>query len=206
MRVERWWSRPAFARGTRRCTHFATRSRARVVLEVGTHSPWVSRLLEELGHEVLVANARRVRAIAESQKKTDENDAELLARLGRADPKLLAPLAHRTEETQADLVVVRARDALVKARTVLINSVRGQVKSLGARLPSRNSRSFHTLTEELPEKVRKALQLTNPSSTSTSRSAPTSAASNSSSRTSTRRLPTLARSMASAPSPRSPTC
>jgi transposase len=140
--------------------HFATRSRARVVLEVGTHSPWVSRLLEELGHEVLVANARRVRAIAESQKKTDENDAELLARLGRADPKLLAPLAHRTEETQADLVVVRARDALVKARTLLVNSVRGQVKSLGARLPKRNPGSFHTLAEELPENVREVLKLT----------------------------------------------
>lgn len=135
--------------------HFATRSRTRVVLEVGTHSPWVSRLLEELGHEVLVANARRVRAIAESQKKTDENDAELLARLGRADPRLLAPLAHRKEETQADLVAVRARDALVKARTMLINSVRGQVKSLGGRLPGRNPGSFHTL--ELPETLRQTL-------------------------------------------------
>jgi transposase len=140
--------------------HFAMRSRARVVLEVGTHSPWVSRLLEELGHEVLVANARRVRAIAESQKKTDENDAELLARLGRADPKLLAPLAHRKEETQADLVAVRARDALVKARTLLINSVRGQVKSLGGRLRRRNPGSFHTLGAELPEALRKTLEPT----------------------------------------------
>lgn len=140
--------------------HFAMRLPARVVLEVGTHSPWVSRLLEELGHEVLVANSRRVRAIAESQKKTDENDAELLARLGRADPKLLAPLAHRTEKTQADLVVLRARDALVKARTLLVNSVRGQVKSLGARLPRRNPGSFHTLAEELPENVRAVLKLT----------------------------------------------
>lgn len=137
--------------------HFATRSQARVVLEVGTHSPWVSRLLEELGHEVLVANARRVRVIAESQKKTDENDAELLARLGRADPKLLAPLAHRTEETQADLIVVRSRDALVKSRTGLVNTVRGLVKSLGGRLPSRNPACFHTLVEVLPEKLREVL-------------------------------------------------
>lgn len=137
--------------------HFATRSRARVVLEVGTHSPWVSRLLEELGHEVLVANSRRVRAIAESQKKTDENDAELLARLGRVDPRLLVPLAHRTEETQADLVVVRARDALVKSRTVLINSVRGQVKSLGGRLSKRNPGCFHKLRDELPKALRESL-------------------------------------------------
>jgi transposase len=84
--------------------HFATRSRARVVLEVGMHPPWVSRLLAELGHKVVVANSRRVRAIAASQKKTDENDAELLARLGRVEPKLV-PLAHHKEETQADLVL-----------------------------------------------------------------------------------------------------
>jgi transposase len=133
--------------------HFTMRSPARVVLEVGTHSPWVSRLLEELGHEVIVANSRRVRAIAESQKKTDENDAELLARLGRVDPKLLAPLAHRKEETQADLVVLRARDVLVKARTMLVTSVRNQVKSLGERLPRRNPGSFHKLAEESPKKV-----------------------------------------------------
>lgn len=140
--------------------YFATRSRARVVLEVGTHSPWVSRLVEELGHEVVVANSRRLRAIAASQKKTDENDAELLARLGRVDPKLLAPLAHRKEETQADLVVVRARDALVKARTMLINSVRGHVKSLGGRLPRRNPHYFHTLGAELPEALRAVLEPT----------------------------------------------
>lgn len=140
--------------------YFALRMPARVVLEVGTHSPWVSRVLEELGHEVIVANARRVRAIAESQKKTDENDAELLARLGRADPRLLAPLAHRKEDTQADLVAVRARDALVKARTLLVNSVRGQTKSLGQRLPSRSPGSFHTLADELPESVRAILETT----------------------------------------------
>jgi transposase len=140
--------------------HFAVRAPARVVLEVGTHSPWVSRLLEELGHEVLVANARRVRAIAESQKKTDENDAELLARLGRVDPRLLAPLAHRKEETQADLVVVRAREALVKARTLLVNSVRGQVKSLGERLPGRSPSAFHTLGDELPEPLDETLEPT----------------------------------------------
>jgi transposase len=117
----------------------------------------VSRLLGELGHEVLVANPRRVRAIADSQKKTDQHDAELLARLGRVDPKLLAPLVHRREDTQTDLVVVRARDALVKARTLLVNSVRGQVKSLGARLPSRNPGCFHTLVDVLPEALRPVL-------------------------------------------------
>jgi transposase len=35
----------------------------RIVLEAGTHSPWVSRLLESQKHEVIVANARKVRLI-----------------------------------------------------------------------------------------------------------------------------------------------
>ena len=81
---------------------------ARVVLEVGTHSPWVSRRLQALGHEVIVANPRRVRLIAENDAKTDGFDAELLARLGRVDPRLLAPVAHRGEQAQRDLVPGRA--------------------------------------------------------------------------------------------------
>lgn len=74
---------------------FAGMERVRIVLEVGTHSPWMSRLLESLGHEVVVANAHRVRLIAQSTKKTDRNDAETLARLGRADVALLHPVRHR---------------------------------------------------------------------------------------------------------------
>jgi len=75
---------------------------ARVVLEAGTHSPWVSRHLKGSGFEVIVANPRRVRLIAESDTKSDGFDAEVLARLGRADPKLLAPIAHRSESVQRD--------------------------------------------------------------------------------------------------------
>jgi transposase len=122
---------------------FAPLSRVRVVLEVGTHSPWVSRLLEALGHEVVVANPRRVRLIAESGQKHDRTDAETLARLGRADPRLLAPVRHRGAEAQADLALLRARDVLVRARTQLINHVRGAVKASGARLPACPAESFH---------------------------------------------------------------
>jgi transposase len=121
---------------------FVSRERMRIVLETGTHSPWISRLLSTLGHEVLVANARRLRLIAEHDAKSDRVDAETLARLGRADPTLLAPIRHRSEATQADLAVVRARDALVRVRTLLVNHVRGAVKAVGGRLPKCSTHSF----------------------------------------------------------------
>jgi transposase len=70
---------------------FASEQPMRIAIETGTHSPWVSRLLEECGHEVLVANARKLRLIYANKRKTDEVDAENLARLARVDPKLLYP-------------------------------------------------------------------------------------------------------------------
>lgn len=114
----------------------------RVVLEVGLHSPWMSRLIADLGHDVYVANARRLRAIYLNENKSDRVDAEYLARIGRLDPTLLFPLRHRSAATQADLTVLRARDALVRARSALINFVRGQVKSAGGRIPSCDGRYF----------------------------------------------------------------
>ena len=44
---------------------------ARLVIEAGTHSPWVSRLLEEIGHEVIVANPRMLRFIYGNDSKND---------------------------------------------------------------------------------------------------------------------------------------
>ena len=136
---------------------FARLDPARVVLEVGTHSPWVSRLVDEAGHESIVANPRRVKLISQNEHKTDRVDAELLARLGRVDPKLLKPVTHRTKETQQDLVLIRSRAALVRSRTLLINSVRGQVKSAGCRMRSSSSETFGKRTDELPETLRPAL-------------------------------------------------
>ncbi len=107
-----------------------------VALEVGSHSPWISRLLEQQGHEVVVANARRVKLISESSRKNDDVDAELLARLARADRYLLSPVKHRGEEAQADLMGVRVRAQLVALRTQAANAVRGLVKPFGQRLPS----------------------------------------------------------------------
>jgi transposase len=130
----------------------------RIAIEAGTHSPWVSRVLEECGHEVLVANARKLRLIYANKRKTDEVDAENLARLARVDPKLLYPLKHRGEEGQAHLALIRSRQALVGARTQLVNHVRGAVKSFGARLPKCPARSFHNrAAEHIPEALMPAL-------------------------------------------------
>lgn len=115
---------------------------SRVILEVGTHSPWVSRLVEEAGHEVIIANPRRVRLIAENDAKTDEVDAELLARLGRVDPGLLKPIVHRGARAQHDRVLLLARDGLVRSRTQFINQVRGFAKSMGHRMPRCSTRAF----------------------------------------------------------------
>jgi transposase len=131
----------------------------RIAIEAGTHSPWASRVLEECGHEVLVANARKLRLIYANKRKTDEVDAENLARLARVDPKLLYPLKHRSEDSQANLAIVRARQALVGARTQLVNHVRGAVKSFGGRLPKCPARTFHKrASEHIPEALLAALE------------------------------------------------
>jgi transposase len=95
----------------------------RIAIEAGTHSPWASRVQEECGHEVLVANARKLRLIYANKRKTDEIDAENLARLARLDPKLLYPLIHRSEDSQAHMALIRSREALVSCRTQLVNPV-----------------------------------------------------------------------------------
>ena len=115
---------------------------ARLVLEVGTHSPWASRSFAARGFEVIVANPRRTRLIAESDKKNDRFDAEQLARLGRIDPDLLSPIVHRGEEAQRDRILLLSRAGMVRARTQLINQARGFAKSLGTRLPSSSSEAF----------------------------------------------------------------
>jgi transposase len=137
---------------------FASEQPLRVAIEAGTHSPWASRLLEGCGHEVLVANARKLRLIYSNKRKTDEVDAENLARLARVDPKLLYPLRHRGQESQAHIALIRSRDALVSSRTQLVNHVRGTVKSFGARLPKCPARSFHKrASEHIPQALLAAL-------------------------------------------------
>lgn len=133
-------------------------ARKRVVLEVGCQSPWISRLLSGLGHEVLVANARRVQLIHGSSSKSDRVDAESLARLGRFDPKLLRAIEHRGESVQVDRAVLKARDVVVRSRARLIGHVRGMVKSLGSRVRSSSAEHFAVCaSEDVPEALQPAL-------------------------------------------------
>lgn len=138
---------------------FEGRAPAHVVIEVGTHSRWVKELLVELGHRVTVANPRKLKLITASNNKTDRNDAELLARLGRVDEKLLSPVEHRGGQAQADLAVAKMRDLLVAGRTQLVNSIRGTVKSFGQRLPACEAEAFHRLARSaVPAELKPALE------------------------------------------------
>jgi transposase len=126
---------------------------ARAIIEVGTQSPWISRFLTGLGMEVLVANARKLRAIYQSDHKSDRKDACMLARVGRFDPKLLHPITHRCEAAQRDLLHVKLRDTLVRQRVAVILSVRFTLKSLGHRLPSPNPTCFAKRARSLLDPV-----------------------------------------------------
>jgi transposase len=142
---------------------FAGLKRCRVAVEVGTHSPWLSRLLSSLGYEVIVANARQVQLISASSRKNDRRDAQTLARLARVDPQLLRPIRHRSEQAQADLMSIRIRAALVEARTGLVNAARGFAKAMGERLPSCDTETMNVekmaaLPEALRERLRPLLE------------------------------------------------
>src|SRR5271163_3287280 len=135
--------------------HFGSERRMRIALEAGTHSPWVSRLLKSYRHQVIVANPRKIPTLTKSESKNDRNDAEQLARMAAFDPKLLHPIEHRSPERQQDLNLIHTRSVLVRARTMLINSARGLVKSAGQRLPACSSAAF---PEKVPAAVPPALK------------------------------------------------
>src|SRR2546425_4101650 len=133
--------------------------RGLMALETGTHSPWLSRLLRELGHEVLVAHAQKVELISKSNRKDDRHDARTLARLARIDPELLGPVRHRSAKAQIHLTVVRARAGLVSARTALVNAARGLTKSYGERLRKCGTRQVsRDLVAGLSAELRDALE------------------------------------------------
>ena len=138
---------------------FARLGRCRIAIEVGTHSPWVSRLLQSFGHEVIVANPRQVKLISASSRKDDRLDAQTLARLARVDPQLLRPIRHRSERAQQHLQVIRVRAALVEARTRLVNTARGLAKAMGERLPSCDTDQMGVArSEALPAGLRETLR------------------------------------------------
>lgn len=123
--------------------YFSQYREATIIIETGTHSPWISRLLEEMGHKVVVSNSRKVKAIWSSERKSDGRDAEMLGRIGRVDPALLSPIHHRGRAAQEDLMVLKARDQLVRSRTQLINHVRGSIKTAGGRIRKSSAANFH---------------------------------------------------------------
>jgi len=138
---------------------FGAMKRCRIAIEVGTHSPWASRLLNSLGHEVIVANARQVKLISASSRKDDKLDAQMLARLARVDAQLLRPIRHRSEEAQGHLMQIRVRAALVEARTSLINTARGLAKAWGERLPKCDADQLRMeRIEGLPAELRQTLE------------------------------------------------
>jgi transposase len=92
----------------RKC--FKNQKSALFAIEVGTHSAWVSRVLEEMGHEVLVGSPRKLRAIWDSNEKSDVRDSEMLARIARVDPKLLYSTQHRSRASHFDLLNIKARN------------------------------------------------------------------------------------------------
>src|SRR5258708_17652439 len=133
--------------------------RSLMALETGTHSPWVSRLLKELGHEVLVAHAQKVELISKSNRKDDRHDARTLARLARIDPELLGPVRHRSAKAQIHLTVIRARAELVSVRTALVNAARGLAKPHGERLPKCGTQQVsRELAAELSVELREVLE------------------------------------------------
>lgn len=117
-------------------------SGALIALEVGAHSPWITRFFQGLGHEVLVANPRKLRAIYQNDRKCDLYDARMLAKLAAFDPAMLHPIKHQSEQAQRDLLQIKLRDSLVRRRVDLIASVRGVFKSLGLRLKLSNTNYF----------------------------------------------------------------
>jgi transposase len=133
--------------------------RSLIALETGTHSPWVSRLLTELGHKPIVAHAQKVELITKSNRKDDRHDARTLARLARIDPELLGPVRHRSAKAQIHLTVIRARAELVSARTALVNAARGLVKSYGQRLPKSGTQQVNReLAAGLNAELREVLE------------------------------------------------
>ena len=139
---------------------FSRHPGAVVVMEAGTHSAWIDRLLRKMGHEVHVGNPRRLRAIWDADDKSDERDARILGLMYRMEPRLLHRVFHRGEQAQADLSVIKSRMQLVRCRIDLINHVRGLVKGIGERLPSSSAAAFHKRAREhMPEALRNALEV-----------------------------------------------
>ena len=139
--------------------YFSKYPGAVVVIEAGTHSGWISRLLEKMGHEVCIGNPRKLRVIWDCDDKSDERDARILGLMYRLEPRLLHQIFHRGEQSQVDLEYIKSRNMLVEARTKLLVHTRCSVKGVGMRIPKCSSEAFATKApEHIPVSLQEALQ------------------------------------------------
>ena len=118
----------------------------------------MAEVIERCGHQVYVANTGKLAYLHQADDKNDRGDAYKLAELVYFKPGLLHPIRHRSQEAQADLSWIRAREALIRSRPQLVNTVRGISKSFGERLPRCSAEAFTTrLAGRIPETVRGAV-------------------------------------------------
>ena len=129
-----------------------------VALETGTHSAWISHCLEQRGYEVIVAHARDLAFIYKGDKKSDRIDAEKLARVARADKKLLHPVRLMSKTRQEALLAIKARDLLMKERTCIVNAIRGFVRSLGIDDAEYSIETISKMYSVLPKEIRQNLR------------------------------------------------
>ena len=128
-----------------------------VVMEATTHSPWISELVEELGHEAIVSSPHAISKLFRHKKRTDETDAENLARVCAFDRALLAPIYHRSPQERMDFAIIQARDHLVKTRTKLVNFIRGKARSCGCPIAGVTAKKFSPAEEQLSPELQETL-------------------------------------------------
>ncbi len=100
-----------------------------VVVETSPAWPWLFDRLHGNGVHFVLAHAKRLRVIAGSNYKSDDIDAELLARMRLAG---LIPEVHpKSVEQRGHAVLLRHRARLVRQRTQMVNRIHAQLHNAG---------------------------------------------------------------------------
>jgi len=137
---------------------FIDKNNIKVLMETGTHSPWISEMLKNKNFDVVVVNSNKLPLISRSLSKNDMNDAELLAQIGMFNNKLLNTVEHRSKESRVDLTSIKSRAQLISVRTKLVNHVRGSLKSFGVRLLTTSTSAFaNKNVENIPENLKDSI-------------------------------------------------
>ena len=130
----------------------------RIVLEAGGQTRWIKACLEGLGHEVKVADPRKLRRIFQSESKSDVRDARELAEEALWRWDRMSAVTLRSARSQEKLAVLTARDVLVRTRTAMINLVRSVLKQEGVVVGKGSAEAFAKKAEPaVPEGLRPAL-------------------------------------------------